>query len=320
VSQGAEATVTPTLDCPTSTPTPEATPESPSFADSGQRLVSAQSWDLALGDLDDDIDLDAFVANAVQGGVNNAVWLNDGQGTFTPGEQIEGHGQGVALGDVDGDVDLDALITNWWGDEPSLVWLNDGLGTLAAGEQILGDGRCFSGALGDLDGDGDLDAFIGEGGANTVWLNDGSGAFADTGQRLGVAITAAVGLGDLDGDDDLDALTGGWDEPARVWLNDGAGRFTPHAQSLCPASVHIHELPWATWTVMGTSMPSWPWPAGTPTRSGSTMAPARSATANSACGAPWPMASPWGISMAMAIWTRSRRTETGSADQGGRYG
>jgi hypothetical protein len=232
----ATATLTPIP--PTTAPEPVA--ERISFVDSGQRLGSAQSWALALGDLDGDGDLDAFVANAVQGGANNAVWLNDGQGFFMLGEQNPGYGQGVALGDLDGDDDLDAVVTNWWGEEPSVVWLNDGSGIFADSGQNLG--FAFRPALGDLDGDGDLDIFMAELEANTVWLNDGSGAFSDTGQRLGTGITAAVALDDLDGDGDLDALAGGWDEAAKVWLNDGAGTFAEHDQSLSPASVHIHDL------------------------------------------------------------------------------
>ncbi|MEA3439763.1 MAG: FG-GAP-like repeat-containing protein [Chloroflexota bacterium] len=220
--------------------TPEPVAGRISFVDSGQHLGSAQSWDVALGDLDGDGDLDAYVANAIQGGANNAVWINDGQGSFTLNEQTLGYGQGVALGDLDGDGDLDAIVTNWWGEEHSTVWLNDGSGIFADSGQNLG--FAFQPALGDLDGDGDLDIFMAQMEANTIWLNDGGGVFNDTGQRLGTAITAAVSLGDLDGDGDLDALAGGWEEAAKVWLNDGAGTFVEHTQSLCPASVHIHDL------------------------------------------------------------------------------
>jgi hypothetical protein len=190
--------------------------------------------------LDGDGDLDALVANAAQGGANNTVWMNDGQGVFTLDEQAPGYGQDVALGDLDGDGDLDAVVTNWWGEEHSVVWLNDGSGNFSDSGQNLG--FAFQPALGDLDGDGDLDIFMAQLEANTVWLNDGSSDFTDTDQRLGTGITAAVALDDLDGDGDLDALAGGWDEAAKVWLNDGAGTFAEHDQSLSPASVHIHDL------------------------------------------------------------------------------
>jgi hypothetical protein len=237
----ASPTLTPQVAEPTAVPAPTSEPANNgiSFVDSGQRLGEANSWDVALGDLDGDGDLDAFVANSVQGGAKNAVWINDGRGSFTHSEQL-GYGQGVALGDVDGDGDLDAVTTHWTENKQSAVWLNDGSGLFTDSGQNLG--FAFSPALGDVDGDGDLDIYLAQMAANTVWLNDGSGVFSDTGQRLSTAITAAVVLDDLDGDGDLDALAGGWDEPAKVWLNDGAGAFTEHEQTLSSASVHIHDL------------------------------------------------------------------------------
>ena len=64
---------------------------------------------VALGDVDGDGDLDAFVANSNQA---NRVWLNDGSGTFTDSGQSLGDSSSwaVALGDLDGDGDLDAFV------------------------------------------------------------------------------------------------------------------------------------------------------------------------------------------------------------------
>ncbi|MFH2040499.1 MAG: FG-GAP-like repeat-containing protein [Chloroflexota bacterium] len=212
-----------------------------SFINSNQRLGSARSWDVSLGDLDGDGDLDAFVANDRYSNTGNAVWLNDGQGLFTLFEQDLGFGNGIELGDVDGDSDLDALITDM-GDAPAILFLNNGDGTFTDSGQNLIDGDCLGSRLGDLDGDGDPDAYFARGKANSVWLNDGSGIFSDTGQILGEAITDDVALADFDGDGDLDALAGGWDEHARLWLNDGSGNFTDSGQELTSKSLHIHGL------------------------------------------------------------------------------
>lgn len=207
------------------------------FADSLQRLSFLNSVDLALGDLDGDGDLDAFVANL--GG--NKVWLNDGTGTFIDSGQNLGNSssEGVALGDLDGDSDLDAFVSNV-NQEPNKVWLNDGTGTFVDSGQSLGNSYSIEPALGDLDGDGDLDAYVANytwtGTPNKVWLNDGSGTFVDSGQSLGNRKSQAVALGDVDGDGDLDALTGNADaaaEPSnRLWLNDGSANFTDSGQSL----------------------------------------------------------------------------------------
>ena len=53
------------------------------FTDSGQSLGDSATFiDVALGDLDGDGDLDAFVANKV--------WVNDGSGNFTDSGLILG--------------------------------------------------------------------------------------------------------------------------------------------------------------------------------------------------------------------------------------
>jgi hypothetical protein len=196
------------------------------FIDSGQSLGNLRSLDVALGDLDGDRDLDAFVGNYEN---ENRVWFNDGTGNFTDSGQSMGikPSPGVALGDVDGDDDLDAVVANWFGFMPSAkVWLNDGSGYLSDSGQNLTLG-CYDVALGDVDGDGDLDAFFASDyAANEVWLNNGSGTFTDSGQRLGSSVSYDAALGDLDGDGDLDAVVGNKDADHRVWQNDGSGFFT----------------------------------------------------------------------------------------------
>ena len=121
-----------TAPAPTETPTPEPTstpaplPEGVSpgggvfFVDSGQRLGEMRSWNVALGDLDDDGDLDAFVANDLR----SQIWLNDGQGTFSPGEVRNKTVSDLALGDLDRDGDLDAFAVDM--NRNAVIWLNDG--------------------------------------------------------------------------------------------------------------------------------------------------------------------------------------------------
>jgi uncharacterized repeat protein (TIGR01451 family) len=198
------------------------------FTDSGQSLGSSTSYAVALGDLDGDSDLDAFV-----GGVNK-VWLNDGgvqggtSGNFTDSGQSLDTSYAVALGDLDGDGDLDALAS-------PKVWLNDGWGTFTdSGQSLVGSAGSTTAALGDLDKDGDIDAVA----SFEVWLNDGWGTFTDSGQGLGTSSSRAVVLGDLDRDGDLDVFVGNWGQANKVWLNDGGvqggtlGTFTDSGQSL----------------------------------------------------------------------------------------
>jgi hypothetical protein len=220
--------------------------------DSGQRLGSSRSFDVALGDLDGDGDLDAFVANDGQAGGGNAIWLNNGgnqggePGTFAISEQSLGTGTSVELGDVDGDGDLDALVANFF--DVGTVWLNQGgaqsgtPGAFVDSEQRLGEAKCWDVELGDLDGDKDLDAFFANEQVDRVWLNDGSGTFTDSGQILREVRTCNVELGDLDSDGDLDAFVGGFHEPAGVWFNDGLGTFEKGGQGLTASHRPVHGL------------------------------------------------------------------------------
>jgi hypothetical protein len=216
------------------------------FADSGQRLGDLQTRGVALGDLDGDGDLDAFVGN-VHPAMQDQVWFNDGFGTFADSGQSLGseYSRDVALGDVDGDGDLDAVVATI--DADDMVWLNDGNGTFTASDHSLDNQEGGTVGLGDLDGDGDLDAFIGTGlwsnAPDTVWLNDGTGAFSDTGQRLGDFDSACVDLGDVDSDGDLDAVVGQISgQPNKVWLNNGVGYFLDLGQNLGSSDSHSIAL------------------------------------------------------------------------------
>ena len=208
------------------------------FTDSGQSLGAESTSVLAVGDLDGDGDLDAFVGNTEA--VPDQVWLNDGAAVFADTGQRLGnyYTHGLALGDLDGDGDLDAFgASDAW--HTSIVWLNDGAGNFAVG-QVLSGTRSRGVALGDLDGDGDLDAFQVQsftgGLPNLVWLNDGAGHMVNSGQSLGSSHSLDVALGDVDGDGDLDAyVTNSGPNnhgPDEVWLNDGSGSFADSGQRI----------------------------------------------------------------------------------------
>jgi hypothetical protein len=205
------------------------------FVNSGQSLGGETGNGVALGDLNGNGYLDAFVANNYSsiGPEANQVWFNDGNGYFTAGPTLGNFdGYAVALGDLDGDGDLDAVVG---GSEGNIVWINQGgaqggqPGTFVSGAMLGAAGYGIT--LGDVDNDGDLDALV-VGNSNQLWLNNGNATF-NAGPAFPVFSRAAV-LADLDGDGWLDALIAdSASGPAnQVWWNDGnwnpgPGSFTP---------------------------------------------------------------------------------------------
>ncbi|MBU0492365.1 MAG: VCBS repeat-containing protein [Chloroflexi bacterium] len=196
------------------------------FEKSPQAFPPVPTYQIGLGDLDGDGDLDAVFANSQLNPCQ--VWLNDGTGQFVDtGQKLTLQGHGVSLGDLDGDGDLDALITCHEEERPSRVYLNDGHAVFQDSGQRFGDAQLSGNGtnLVDLDGDGDLDAVIKyyEQG-NRVYLNDGSAHFT----RSELTFPTISVWGDLDADGDEDVFFKEERVGLRVLLNDGAGAFSPH--------------------------------------------------------------------------------------------
>jgi hypothetical protein len=198
---------------------------------------------LAIGDVDGDGDLDAYVGNgASYASEQDRLYINTGAGAFRDASgqlpSTFAASRSVAFGDVDGDGDLDVLLAK---DGQNRLGINDGAGTFADATShlpaILDNTRSV--ALGDVDGDGDLDVWFGgwsAGVPDRLYLNDGSGSFSDATSQLPTlpptgqsSTTFAVALGDVDGDGDLDAFLAG---ATRLYLNDGAGVFTNSTSQL----------------------------------------------------------------------------------------
>ncbi len=202
------------------------------FINSDQTLDNGE--DLALGDLNGNGHLDAFIA---MNGVNK-VWWGDGNGSFTDSGQGLGssYSRDVELGDLDNDGDLDAFVANAlteYSGQANKVWINNGSGSFTE-TQSLGAESSFVTRLGDMDGDGDLDAFVGNANNDTdrnaiLWINNGNGTFSD--RNIPCALCGyyflAMEVGDFDNDGDLDAALGeGDDTPGLILLNDGMANFT----------------------------------------------------------------------------------------------
>jgi len=215
---------------------PSAQPPTALFQKSDQEFGDGSTFSIALGDIDNDADLDVLVANFES---MNQVWVNQGGnqggmlGKFLMTQNIgDSTGHGIALGDLDSDGDLDTFLVH--NKYPDQVWLNDGTGNFTDSGQRLGAEEDWSTtvSLGDVDNDGDLDAITTQYQKPArLWLNDGSGAFALMDIDLGIdAVTAK--LGDVDQDGDSDILITYNEHPTRIWFNDGSGDFIDSGQRL----------------------------------------------------------------------------------------
>jgi hypothetical protein len=192
------------------------------FVSNGQSLGTMYHTAIALGDIDNDDDLDAVVTTD-QSGSPHKVWLNDGSANFTDGNMDFGNGMGhgITLHDFNNDGYLDVFVAR---DGANKVYLGDGSGFTSNG-QNLGNLPGMDVDKADLDGDGDMDVAVANnssGNPNKAWLNNGSAIFFDPGLSLGTENSSGLALGDLDGDGDADGFVAN-DGPNKIYLNMGAG-------------------------------------------------------------------------------------------------
>ncbi|MCP4360302.1 MAG: VCBS repeat-containing protein [Chloroflexi bacterium] len=213
---------------PTSTPTLEVKEEG-IILQKAQEFHALATYNIGLGDLDGDGDLDAVFANMRFN--KSRVWLNDGLGNFeqTP-QELTTQGHGVGLDDLDGDGDLDAVIvcaTFNGNPKPTKIYFNDGSGNFTDSMQDLGDQELSGNEVNliDIENDGDVDIHVYYyPGKNMIYLNDGKGNFVDRTELM----RGTIGWGDLNTDGSIDIFLKDHENQKiyQTFLNDGTGEFT----------------------------------------------------------------------------------------------
>lgn len=147
------------------------------------------AFDIKLGDVDNDGDLDIIGVNAASR--NAFVLPGDGLGGFgspisTPALTTTGSPRGLDVGDIDGDGNLDAVIVNDI-DNNVQILLGNGDGTFAVGDTYGVGDRPFSITLTDINGDERLDILTTNRFDNTITIlhGQGDGNFVLHGDALG---------------------------------------------------------------------------------------------------------------------------------------
>lgn len=206
-------------------------------ADTAVRVPASYDG-VAMGDVDNDGDLDAYVSTwKLQ---FNQLYLNNGSGAFTRiGHPLltdtATYTDFSAFGDYDNDGRLDLFISNGFSPtERNWLTHNDGAGNwsrITTGSIATDNERSHGSLWGDYDNDGDQDLYVcNVGQVSALYRNDGSGVFTriTSGGIVAPAQTSIRGCwGDIDNDLDLDLfVTNTASQNDFLFVNNGNGTFT----------------------------------------------------------------------------------------------
>ncbi|MHC5028893.1 MAG: FG-GAP-like repeat-containing protein, partial [Planctomycetota bacterium] len=192
------------------------------------------------------------IVSGGSGGVQDFLFINNGDGTFTDMAASSGisqphKGKGVAVADVDGDGDLDMYVTSAGpangSSQPgnNKLYMNDGTGAFIDRAVTAGvnapnptEEDSWSTSFGDYDGDGDLDMLVGgflNGNQGTrLYRNNGTGSFHDVSGTTFTSVPAMAcfspSLVDMDGDWQPDMIMVSDFDTSRYFKAEGDGTFT----------------------------------------------------------------------------------------------
>lgn len=201
---------------------------------------------------------DLFISNGPSGGQNNALYLNQGDGTFQavtndPIVQDGSPSDGATFADTDNDGDLDAFVVTWYG-VINYFYRNNGATFTHIPTAVTGNIGTHSetAAWGDYDNDGFVDVYLTNSDGdkrNMLYRNKGDDSF----ERItaGAWVTEAdlsrcVNWVDYDNDGDADLfVTNESNQANDLFRNDDNGSFTKIAAA--PLTTSLRGSMSASW-------------------------------------------------------------------------
>ncbi len=233
------------------------------FVDVNAGIPGVSNGSVALGDADNDNDLDVLISGYDSGNTPVAnIYRNNGDNTYTNlNAGLAGVGLGsVAWGDADNDGDLDVLVSGRTASSSiAAVYRNNGDTTFSNLNVGLTSVDSSSVAWGDVDNDGYLDILLtGQSAGFTsnakVYRNNGNATFTDLNAGLTGVVAGSVSFGDSDNDGDLDILLTGLENSgntklAKIYRNNAATANTkPSAPTALTSSVASPTALTLAWT------------------------------------------------------------------------
>lgn len=235
-------------------------------------IVESTGAGAAFFDYDGDGDLDIYLVNGcydkiinhprgrkLAGKLKNALYRNNGSGTFTDvtekaGVGDNGYGMGCLSADIDNDGDADLFVTNYG---PNVLYRNNGDGTFTDITKKAGvAGKHWSTGCTflDFDRDGLLDLYVGnyllydpkykhyfaaeafpgplayQGRQDEFYRNKGDGTFEEISKKVGLINEQGRAMGiascDLDQDGHMDIFAANDGMENYFYKNNGKGQFT----------------------------------------------------------------------------------------------
>ncbi len=193
-----------------------------------QQNLTNSSGSLALGDIDNDGDLDLVISSIEESGGGTKIYINNGTTLIensTWQNFLLGSGGAnsfsVGLGDIDNDGDLDLIFPDM--DSNRVIWINNGTSfenSSIWGREITDDVGKASIGLIDIDNDGDLDLNIAGDDSSRSYINNGTSFVYTPAWNAGVGDEMNVAWGDIDNDGDFDQVLG-LGSGFRVLINNG---------------------------------------------------------------------------------------------------